>query len=79
MMLLLLDLTGFEERCDAVLSSQDLGFTPPNSLKALSALRRDGSYDLEASINLPPDLRIGDIVAELEPQAVGRLDVKAAP
>ena len=79
MMLLLLDLTGFEGRCDAVLFSQDLGFTPPNSLKALAALRRDGSYDLGAGINLPPDLRIGDIVAELEPQAVGRLDVTATP
>jgi hypothetical protein len=51
------DLTGFEGRCDAILFSQDLSFTPPNDLAALSALRRqalglpeapedDGSYDL---------------------------------
>jgi hypothetical protein len=79
MKLLLLDLTGFEGRCDAVLFSQDLSFTPPNSLKALAALRRGGSYDLVGGINLPPNLRVGDIVAGLEPQAVGRLDVKAAP
>ena len=79
MMLLLLDLTGFEGRCDAVLFTQDLSFTLPNSLKALAALRRSGSYDLVGGINPPPNLRVGDIFAKLEPQAVGRLDVKAAP
>ena len=51
------DLTGFEGRCDAVLFSRDLNFTPPNDLLALAALRRQalglpeapedgGSYDL---------------------------------
>jgi hypothetical protein len=51
------DLTGFEGRCDAVLFSRDLNFTPPNDLPALAALRRQalglpeapedgGSYDL---------------------------------
>ena len=79
MMLLFLDSTGFEGRCDAVLFSQDLSFTRPNSLKALAALRRGGSYDLGGGINLPPNLRVEDIVAELEPQAVGGLDVQAAP
>jgi FAD dependent oxidoreductase len=51
------DLTGFEGRCDAVLFSRDLSFTPPNDLTTLAALRRQalglpeapedgGSYDL---------------------------------
>jgi hypothetical protein len=51
------DLTGFEGRCDAILFSRDLSFTPPNDLPALAALRRQalglpeapedgGSYDL---------------------------------
>src|ERR1035441_7226470 len=73
------DLTGFEGRCDAVLFSKEMSFTPPNDLPTLAALRRGGSYDLGGAINLPPDLRVGDIVAELEPQPVGRLDLKAAP
>jgi hypothetical protein len=34
---------------------------------------------LGGGINLPPNLRVEDIVAELEPQAVGGLDVQAAP
>ena len=79
MRLLFLDSTGFEGRCDAVLFSKEMSFTPPNDLPALAALRRGGSYDLLAGINLPPELRVGDIVAELEPQPVGRLDLKAAP
>jgi len=33
------DLTGFEGRCDAVLFSRDLAFTPPNERKALAAFR----------------------------------------
>ncbi|MBT4818862.1 MAG: FAD-dependent oxidoreductase [Lentisphaerae bacterium] len=51
------DLTGFNGRCDAVLLSKDLDFTPPNSTDALRAFRHDalglpenapcaGSYDL---------------------------------
>jgi hypothetical protein len=51
------DLTGFEGRCDAVLFARDVGFTPPNDLPSLAALRRQalglpeapedgGSYDL---------------------------------
>src|ERR1019366_693043 len=51
------DLTGFEGRCDAILFAKDAGFTPPNDLAALAALRREalglsetpedgGSYDL---------------------------------
>ena len=77
MMLFLLDLTGVEGRCEAVLFSQGLSFAPPKDLPALAALRRGGGYDLVGGINLPPNLRVGDMVVELEPQAVGRLDVKA--
>ncbi len=33
------DLTGFEGRCDAVLFSKDVAFTPPNDLKTLAAFR----------------------------------------
>jgi hypothetical protein len=51
------DLTGFEGRCDAILFSQELTFTPPNDLNALQPFRRKalglsnepadgGSYDL---------------------------------
>ncbi|MCK5803639.1 MAG: FAD-dependent oxidoreductase, partial [Lentisphaeria bacterium] len=51
------DLTGLEGRCDAVLLSSDLAFTPPNDLVELSAFRRTclglpatpsdaGAYDL---------------------------------
>jgi len=34
------DLTGFEGRCDAVLFSNDKGFTPPSAPEALAALRK---------------------------------------
>jgi hypothetical protein len=34
------DLTGFEGRCDAVLFSDDHGFSPPNELAALTKFRR---------------------------------------
>lgn len=34
------DLTGFEGRCDAILLTSDLGFTPPESSKDLAALRQ---------------------------------------
>jgi hypothetical protein len=51
------DLTGFEGRCDAILFSSDLTFTPPNAPDALKEFRREhlglpdkpedaGSYDL---------------------------------
>ena len=51
------DLTGFEGRCDAILFSRDLEWTPPNTLKELTPLRREllglpdepvlaGEYDL---------------------------------
>jgi hypothetical protein len=51
------DLTGFEGRCDAILFSKEMSFTPPNDLPTLAALRRQalglpeapedgGSYDL---------------------------------
>lgn len=51
------DLTGFEGRCDAVLFSKDLAFTPPNEFNALQTFRRKalglsneptdgGTYDL---------------------------------
>ncbi len=51
------DLTGFEGRCDAILFSRDLSFTPPNDLQSLATFRRQalglpetpadgGSYDL---------------------------------
>ena len=51
------DLTGFEGRCDAIILSSDLNFTPPNEAKALAAFRRQtlglpeipedgGRYDL---------------------------------
>ena len=34
------DLTGFEGRCDAIVFSNDDGFTPPNELKAMTEWRR---------------------------------------
>jgi hypothetical protein len=34
------DLTGFDGRCDAILLSKDLAFTPPNDNAATNALRR---------------------------------------
>jgi hypothetical protein len=34
------DLTGCEGRCDAIVFSRNSGFTPPNDLPALAALRR---------------------------------------
>jgi hypothetical protein len=51
------DLTGFEGRCDAILFSRDLKFTPPNELAELTRFRRavlglpeepedGGQYDL---------------------------------
>ena len=36
----LIDLTGFNGRCDALLLTADLDFTPPNDLDALADLRR---------------------------------------
>lgn len=38
--LALRDLTGFNGRCDAILFSDDLKFTPPNDIETLYALRR---------------------------------------
>lgn len=51
------DLTGFAGRCDAILFTKDLGYSPPNDLAALTAFRRTalgipdapadgGTYDL---------------------------------
>ena len=51
------DLTGFEGRCDAVLFTQQSGFTPPNGIAPMTAFRREclglpdapedaGSFDL---------------------------------
>ncbi len=42
------DLTGFEGRCDAVLFSKDLAFTPPNELAALMKFRH-------ATLGLPDE------------------------
>jgi len=35
------DLTGFEGRCEAVLFSPDTNWKPPDSVEAMTALRRD--------------------------------------
>jgi hypothetical protein len=44
------DLTGFNGRCDAIILTKDLNFTPPNELNALAQFR-------QSHLNLPAETR----------------------